>query len=118
MADIEKLAFAVLSFDSLEARALIPAFYEEDLILADIAKPKTEDNDLLAASAALIELIAMRRKQKPPAWTSEVGALKHSRYLLKSAATMGRLRTLCEIEGPEPLRRRGLFAPPSFLEYV
>jgi hypothetical protein len=31
---------------------------------------------------------------------------------------MPRLRRLCESEGPEPLRRRGLFAPPEFLTHA
>jgi hypothetical protein len=32
-----------------------------------------------------------------------------------AAETLPRLRRLCEEEGPEPLRRRGLLAPPDFL---
>ena len=36
-------------------------------------------------------------------------------YLVKAARTMPRLRQLCEQEGPEPLRRRGILAPPELL---
>ena len=32
-----------------------------------------------------------------------------------AAETMPRLRRACETEGPEPLRRRRLLAPPEFL---
>jgi hypothetical protein len=35
--------------------------------------------------------------------------------LIEDAASHPRLRILCEREGPEPLRRRCVFAPPSFL---
>ena len=36
-------------------------------------------------------------------------------FLVRAASSMPRLRSLCEREGPEPLRRRGLLAPPEFL---
>ncbi len=118
MAKIEELALAVLNYDSLLARSLIQAYYNSNLTLADIPRPVTEDRDILVTSAALIELLAQRRKLNPPAWTAEVGPLQHSRYLLKAATSMQRLRLLCETEAPEPLRKRGLFAPPNFLEFV
>lgn len=44
-----------------------------------------------------------------------VPAAPRTLFLVRSAATMPRLRTACEQEGPEPLRRRGLLAPPGFL---
>jgi len=34
---------------------------------------------------------------------------------VRAALTMPRLRRLCEVEGPEPLRRRAVMAPPDFL---
>ena len=39
-------------------------------------------------------------------------------HLLESATTLKRLRILCETESPLPLRRRGLYAPPNFLEFA
>jgi hypothetical protein len=39
-------------------------------------------------------------------------------YLLKVAASMKRLRELCETEAPEPLCKRGFYAPPNFLEFA
>jgi hypothetical protein len=34
------------------------------------------------------------------------------------AETMKRLRTLCETQAPEPMRKRRLYAPPIFLEFA
>jgi hypothetical protein len=39
-------------------------------------------------------------------------------FLLEAAARMKRLRALCETQSPEPLRKRGFYAPPNFLEFV
>lgn len=118
MAKIEDLAMAVLEYDNLLARTLVQEYYDPHLALAHIEKPVTEDRDILVTSAALLELLSLRRGQTPPAWTAGVGPLLHSRYLLKAAASMQRLRRMCETEAPEPLRKRGLFAPPNFLEFV
>ena len=68
-------------------------------------------------AAALVELLAERAGQRPPAWTCEIGAVSHPVFLLKAAEYMPRLRALCESESPEPLRRRGLFAPPEYLTF-
>lgn len=118
MAKIEELAIAVLEYDSLLARTLVQVYYDLKLALTHIEKPVTEDSDILVTSAALIEMLSMRRGQNPPDWTKDVGPLVHSRFLLKAATSMQRLRRLCETEAPEPLRKRGLFAPPNFLEFV
>lgn len=118
MANLEKLARAVINYDTLSARSLIPAFYASNLVLSDISKPDSNDEEVLVMAAALVELIALRRRQPAPAWSDEVGGLREKKYLLKAATTMRRLRMLCESESPEPLRKRGLLAPPTFLEYV
>jgi hypothetical protein len=65
-----------------------------------------------------VELLALRSGQKPPQWTKDVGALPEPFYLLKAAANMKRLRALCETQAPEPLRKRGFYAPPNFLEFA
>jgi hypothetical protein len=72
----------------------------------------------LAAAASLVEPLALRSQQRPPSWTKEVGALPEPIYLLKAAASMKRLRELCETQAPGPLRKRGLYAPPNFLEFA
>jgi len=73
---------------------------------------------ILVAAAALIELLALRTGQPSPRWTAEVGGLPEPLFMLQAAETMPRLRKICEEESPLPLRRRGMLAPPNFLEFA
>ena len=118
MIQIERLAQAVLNGEGVEARSLAQDFFRANPKLIDIPRPLVEDSRLLAISASLLELFAMRMGQKAPAWTKSIGPLSEPIYLLKSATTMKRLRELCERESPEPLRKRGFYAPPNYLEYA
>jgi hypothetical protein len=118
MVQIEQIAEAVLQGNSLAARSLAQDFLREQPDLAQLSKPNVSDERILAAAASLLELFAERRKQAPPTWTGEVGPLPESIFLLKAAATMKRLRYLCESESPEPLRKRGFYAPPDYLTFV
>jgi hypothetical protein len=59
--------------------------------------------------------MAERSGQTPPYWTSDIGAVERETFLVRSALSMPHLRRLCREEGPAPLRRRNLFAPPGFL---
>ncbi len=116
MVRIEQLAEAAINQDAFSLRSLTQDFLRELPRLKDFPRPVTVDFKTLAAAAALIELFAERLHQEPPAWTREIGALTEPIYLIKAAATMKHLRTLCELEAPEPLRKRGFYAPPNFLE--
>lgn len=118
MVQIERLAQAVLNGEGVEARSLTQDFFRASPKLTDIPRPKIDDSRLLAVSASLLELFALRMGQQAPAWTKSIGPLSEPIYLLKSAATMKRLRELCEKESPEPLRKRGFYAPPNYLEFA
>jgi hypothetical protein len=118
MVTIEQLAEAALKGDSLLLRSLTQDLLDEQPRLSECPPPASDDPRLLAVAAALVELLAQRLNQAPPAWTASVGALPEPIYLLKAAARMKRLRALCETQSPEPLRKRGLYAPPNFLEFV
>lgn len=118
MEQIEQLAQAILDRDNLKARSLVQDFVRAKTDFSKVRRPSTSDVQVLALSAALTELLAIRNKQTPPAWTKEVGPLAEPLFLLKSAATMKRLRTLCETQSPEPMRKRLLYAPPHFLEFA
>lgn len=118
MVSIEQLANAALNGESLLLRSLTQDLLREQPHLNVYPKPQTQDVRVLATSAALLELLATRLRQAPPLWTKDVGPLPEPIYLLKAAASMKRLRTLCETEAPEPLRKRGLYAPPNFLEFA
>jgi len=113
---IEAIARAALSGDALAARSLTQDFFRSQPKLASIASPNVNDPAVLALSAALLELFALRTQQAAPAWTEVVGGLSQPVFLLKAAETMRRLRELCLQQSPEPLRRRNIFVPPNYLE--
>jgi hypothetical protein len=118
MEPIEQLAQAALERDHLKLRSLVQDLIRAKVDWSNLPRPSANDPRLLAMSAALAELLAQRNNQTPPAWTKEIGPLKEPFYLLKSASTMKRLRVLCETQSPEPMRKRLLYAPPHFLEFV
>jgi hypothetical protein len=115
MALLEDIARAAIEGEALAARSLTQDWLAENERLAEIARAVAADRTVMAVAAALVELFAMRRGQAAPAWSSEVGALDEPLFLVKNAAAMPRLRRLCELEAPEPLRRRRIYAPPDYL---
>lgn len=115
---LEQLAQAALTRDHLTLRSLVQDLTRAKTDFSKLPRPNTTDMRLLVISAALTELLAQRNNQTPPAWTKEIGALKEPFFLLESALTMKRLRTLCETQSPEPMRKRLLYAPPHFLEFA
>ena len=118
VATLESLARASLNRDSLMVRSLAQDLLRSTRNFATLPRPTTNDAQLLVVAAALAELLALRQRQTPPAWTQEIGSLKEPFFLLESAERMRHLRMLCETQSPEPLRKRGLFAPPNFLEFA
>lgn len=70
----------------------------------------------LALAAGLVEMMCNRERWgTPPAWTAAVPPAPRKIFLVSAAFNEPELRVLCERNGPEPLRRRGLLAPPDFL---
>lgn len=118
MVTIEQLAEAALSRENLLLRSLWQEFVRQQPRLADLPRPSTSDARLLAAAASLAELLAVRLNQDPPPWCQGIGSLSEPMFLVRSAATMPRLRDHCLRDSPEPLRKRGFFAPPNFLEFA
>jgi hypothetical protein len=118
MASLEQMAQAALSGDALALRALTQDWLRENPRLAECPRPATAEPTLLAVAASLVELLAQRAGQAAPAWTANIAGLPEVRYLLRSAATMKRLRRLCDEESPAPLRRRNLFAPADYLTFA
>lgn len=114
--ELTDLVRALLSFDALAARQWVTDSLREGILWASIPAPTTLDPVGLCVAAGVAELLAARAGQAPPQWTSAVEAIPTPVCLVKAARTMPRLRHLCEKEGPEPLRRRGILAPPEFLK--
>lgn len=118
MDQIEQLARAALEGDHLKLRSLVQDLTRAKIDFSLVPRPSAHDTLLLAITASLVELPADRTHQTPPTWTREIGPLKEPFFMLASAATMKRLRTLCETQSPEPMRKRLLYAPPHFLEFA
>ena len=118
MGRLEQLAETALNLDALRLRSLVQDWLRENPQIADCASPTSNDSDVIATAAALVELLALRAQQVPPAWTAMVGSVRQPIFLLKAARTMRRLRQECENESPLPLRRRGLYAPADFLSFA
>ena len=118
MIRIEEIAAEALQYHSLQVRNLLQAFLQEEQVFADLPQPQTTDENLLALSAAFLELLCERAQQHAPAWTAKIGAAQHPIFLVEAANRMPRLRTLCEQGAPEPLRKRQIYAPPNYLTLV
>jgi hypothetical protein len=81
-----------------------------------LQKPVELTGDALSVAAGLVEMMANRTAQVPPAWASNAPAVSKPIYLVPEQ--MHRSREISEREGPEPLRRRHVFAMPDYLEHA
>jgi hypothetical protein len=113
--DLRDLVRALLGFDALEARQWLADAERSGLVWTELPAPVGLNATELATAAGVAELLAARTGQSPPDWTASVPPAPERLFLVRAASSMPRLRSLCEREGPEPLRRRGLLAPPEFL---
>jgi len=112
--DLAELVRALLRYDTLAARQWVADATRTGFSWQDLPQPDLE-GPALAVAAGVVELLAARVGQPAPEWTTAVPASPTAIYLVRAAATMPRLRRSCEVEGPEPLRRRLVFAPADFL---
>jgi hypothetical protein len=113
--NILDLINALLSYDALTARQWLAEAERSGFTWSEIPPLSGLDPTASALAAGVIELLASRAGETPPAWTAKIPPAPKRIFLVRAAETMPRLRALCEREGPEPLRRRGLLAPPEFL---
>lgn len=113
--DIAELIRALATFDTLSARQWVADAGREGIEWSRVAAPPIDDPLEMAIAASMVELLAERAGQRPPDWTRTVPPAPQPTFLVRAAASMPRTRRMCEEEGPEPLRRRGIFAPPDFL---
>ena len=113
--DLRDLVDALVSRDALRARQWVADAARAAFDWTRVAQPRGLDALGLAVAAAVVEMMAGRQGSRPASWTSAVPAAPQRLFLVRAAESLPRLRRLCEEEGPEPLRRRGLLAPPDFL---
>jgi hypothetical protein len=113
--DLRDLVDALVSRDALRARQWIADAARAGFDWSRVAEPHGLEPLGRAVAAAVVEMMAARHGSQPAAWTSAVPPAPTRVFLVRAAESLPRLRRLCEEEGPEPLRRRGLLAPPDFL---
>lgn len=113
--DLGKLVKALMNYDVLSARQWVTDAIRGNIRWSEVACPTNLSVKELTVAAGVAELLALRMGQFPPAWTKNVTESPETIWLVRSAYTMPRLRRLCEQESPEPLRKRGILAPPEFL---
>jgi hypothetical protein len=118
MMQIEDIARAALAYDALMVRDLIEELLREHPDWSSIPRPADVDEKTLVVAAALVDLLALRSGAEPPLWTREIGPAKEPIYLVRAAATMPRTRARMEVESPEPLRKRNIFAPSEYVTFV
>jgi hypothetical protein len=113
--DIAELIRALTSFDAMSARQWVADARRERIEWFRVAAPPIDDPREMAIAASVVELLAERAGERAPDWTRTVPPAPEPIFLVRAAASMPRTRRMCEEEGPEPLRRRRVFAPPDFL---
>jgi hypothetical protein len=113
--ELLELVHALRHRETLTARQWVADAVRAGFQLHDLERPLGLDELDLAIAAGVVELLASRWHQSVPRWTHDIPALTEPFLLVAAAARLPRLRRSCETEGPEPLRRRGLLAPPDFL---
>ncbi len=113
----EKLVLAAANRESLALRELTLEFLAQNATLEEIPQPNFSDPIQLAIAAGLLELFATRRGQAAPDWVKDFSSPTPF-FLVAAAIRMPRLRKLCETQAPPALLKRGLFAPPNFLEFA
>ena len=113
----EQLVFAAANRQSLELRELTLEFLAQNATLETVPQPNFSDPLQLAIAAGLLELFASRRGQTAPDWVKNFSSPTPF-FLVAAALRMPRLRELCETSAPPELLKRGLFAPPNFLEFA
>jgi len=122
---IEQVAAAALAGESLLTRHLALTFLRETDCLSDIPQPTVKEPHVLALSAAFVELFAQRRGEQSPAWTEKIKRYEANEtlpydepiFLFRCKPESNTYR-LCLETAPNPLRKRGFFAPYNYLTFV
>jgi hypothetical protein len=117
---IEQIASKALQGEDRLLRGMVMALLRENPALCDITRPQTDDQQILAASASLLELFAERYNQSPPEWTKEIGPLTEPIYLVNGIGKESRrlVHRMADAQSPEPLRKRGFLATANYLTFV
>ena len=114
--DLRNLVNAILSRDLLSARQWVTDAQREKVNWERLECPSDFDGHELIVAAALVELLAGRVGESAPTWTHAVGAEREPVVLDPGLEQMPRSLARAKASGPEPLRKRNLWALPDFLD--
>jgi len=114
---IDKVAASALAREGVITRHLTQTFLRQTPRLDQVEQPNIKDFDILAISAALLELFAERRFDTPPKWTAKTEREGAPLFLLTCKPRTFTYR-LCIDTSPPPLRKRGLYAPENYLTFA
>lgn len=114
---IDQVATSALAREGVITRHLTQTFLRQTPRLEHVEQPNIKDFDILATSAALLELFAQRRGEQPPRWTVNTQRQGAPLFLLTCKPGTFTYR-LCQQESPVPLRKRGLYAPDNYLTFA
>lgn len=114
--DLTDLVRAVLSGDLLVARQWVADAYRAGVNWEQLDRPDGLDDREMLVAAAMAELLALRRGASPPPWVVAIGPAPEPVILDPGLEKMPRSFAHAKREGPEPLRKRNLVAPPGFLD--
>ncbi|MGH7281853.1 MAG: hypothetical protein ACRELY_10045 [Polyangiaceae bacterium] len=113
------LTHAVLNFDDLAARQWVKDAARSNFDGVDWSEPTSNLHNEHVVAAALAELLCSRAHLAVPSWTERVTPAAEALFLERSANEGNlRLRELLKRDAPEPLRRRNVFAPGSYLQML
>jgi hypothetical protein len=114
--DLRELVYALLNGDLLAARQWVADARRAGVDWQQVHRPQGLNEREITVAAAFAELLAERSGSLPPAWTAAIGGANEALILDPGLEQMPRSLARARSDGPAPLRRRNLVAPPDFLE--
>jgi len=114
--ELHNLVDAILAGDLLIARQWVADARREHLRWELLPYPSRLAGRRLVVAAGVVELLAGRAGERPPAWTANVGSERELVILDPGLERMPRSFAHAKTDGPLSLRKRNLLALPDFLE--
>jgi hypothetical protein len=110
-----ELVLAALRGDDLSVRQLVKDAARASFAWDNAPAPDFRYPRARAVYAGIVELLASRHGQLPPAWTRDVGAAPAPVFLVRAAKRSPALRRVVEREAPAPLKKRNVLATAQYL---
>jgi Nucleotidyltransferase of unknown function (DUF6036) len=114
--ELRDLVRAILSGDLLAARQWVADARRARISWETVGQPTGLNDREMTVAAGLAEVLAERTGVAPPSWALSVGGQREPLFLDPGLQDMPRTLAHAMANGPEPLRRRNLFASPDFLD--